>query len=72
MSALPLETPEATVPIPASATSFTDTLALGLTCLFIMLKNPSPRIKAILLAKEQGIMVNSPDEGRKLIGQDPQ
>jgi len=32
MSALPFATPDATVPIPASATSFTDTLALGFTC----------------------------------------
>jgi hypothetical protein len=32
MSAFAFETPEATVPIPASATSFTDTLALGLIC----------------------------------------
>lgn len=31
ISALAFATPEATVPIPASATSFTDTLALGLT-----------------------------------------
>lgn len=34
ISALPFATPEATVPIPASPTSFTDTLALGLTFLF--------------------------------------
>lgn len=31
ISALPFATPEATVPIPASETSFTDTLALGFT-----------------------------------------
>jgi len=32
MSALPFATPDATVPIPASATSFTDTFAFGFTC----------------------------------------
>jgi len=32
MSALPLATPEATVPMPASATSLTDTLAFGFIC----------------------------------------
>ena len=41
ISALPFETPEATVPIPASATSFTDTLALGLTYVFGRYKSHS-------------------------------
>lgn len=34
ISALPFATPEATVPMPASATSLTDTFAFGLICLF--------------------------------------
>lgn len=38
MSAFPLDTPEATVPIPASATSFTDTFAFGLICSHQILK----------------------------------
>lgn len=35
ISALPFATPQATVPIPASATSLTDTLALGFIYLFM-------------------------------------
>jgi len=38
ISALPFATPEATVPIPASATSLTDTFAFGLICLFVKLE----------------------------------
>lgn len=47
MSAFPLDTPEATVPIPASATSFTDTFAFGLICSHQIFKN-----KVLVSARE--------------------
>ena len=65
-SALPLATPEATVPIPASATSFTDTLAFGLICLISTISKSYIYRMGIFY----DLIGFLPDEGHKLTVQD--
>lgn len=73
MSALPFATPDATVPIPASATSFTDTLALGFTCStreswrFFLIKLDFIQNKRLIIQARE-----SPGEDQISIEQDPQ
>lgn len=65
ISALAFATPEATVPIPASDTSLTDTFALGLTCLLIFGKSDSKSWQNIYSQKEL------PDEDQRSTVPDP-